>query len=268
MNKKMPNGSKVSIQLPTPSLIQELRHLWQNTFGDSDAFLDTFFDTAFSFDRCLCASHNDSIVAALYWFDCTFSNQKIAYIYAVATAKEFRGQGICHSLMTHTHSHLKKHGYVGAILSPAEKTLFDFYEKMGYKTCAYMNELEFSEDTIYAFEEKNIALKKICKEEFTKLRPSFLPKHAVLQENENLDFLETHAEFYTGNGFLLTAQKYGEHLQGIEFLGDISAIPSILQTLYCSSERFRTMGTDKPFGMYYPFIENASHPSYIGFIFD
>ena len=268
MNKKMPNGTKVSIQPPTSSQIQELRHLWQNTFGDSDVFLDAFFDTAFSFNRCLCVNHNNSVVAALYWFDCTFFNQKIAYIYAIATAKAFRGQGICHSLMTHTHNHLAEQGYVGTILSPAEKSLFDFYENMGYKTYAYISELEFSEDSIYAFEQKNIALKKICKKEFAKLRPSFLPKHAVLQENENLDFLETQAEFYTGNGFLLTAQTDGTHLQGIEFLGDVSIIPSILQTLHCSSGTVRTIGTEKPIGMYYSFTEDTLKPNYIGFIFD
>ena len=126
----------ICIQPPHPFQASELRQLWKKTFGDSDAFLDIFFDTAFSTKRCMCVTCKDSVAAALYWFDCTFSNQKIAYIYAVATAKEFRGQGLCHSLMEHTHSHLKEQGYAGTILSPAEKTLFDFYEKMGYQTCA------------------------------------------------------------------------------------------------------------------------------------
>ncbi|MBQ6844240.1 MAG: GNAT family N-acetyltransferase [Agathobacter sp.] len=258
---------------PSFSQIQALRQLWKDTFGDSDAFLDIFFDTAFSLERCICTTCDDSIVAALYWFDCAFSGEKIAYIYAIATAKEFRGQGICHSLMEYTHRHLKKHGYVGAILSPAEASLFNFYKKMGYETCAYGKEIHYTNDAMSSknatvCENQNIIMRKISKEEFAKIRPSFLPPKAVLQENENLDFLEKETSFYVGTGFLLAAQKDETHLQGIEFLGDTSVIPSIMQTLNCSSGIFRTTGTEKAFGMYLPLIDIGCKPTYIGFIFD
>lgn len=253
---------------PLSSQIHELRTLWKETFGDTDEFLDLFHSTAFSLNRCRCAVQDGKIVAALYWFDCSFSGNSIAYIYAVATAKEYRGQGICHALMESTHMHLKELGYAGAILSPASKSLFDFYEKMGYKTCAYNDELIFKEDSLYAFEKSDITIRKIDKNEFARLRQDFLPKDAVLQENENLDFLETQAEFFTGKNFLLTAQKNDSHLQGIEFLGDTSVIPAILQALHCTSGNFRTVGKENPFGMYYAFTEATSTPSYIGFVFD
>ncbi len=260
--------TKLHISHPLPSQICELRKLWKDTFGDSDAFLDLFEETAFSPKRCRCVVINDKVVAALYWFDCEFQENTIAYIYAVATEKEFRGQGICHALMKDTHKHLKENGYVGAILSPANDHLFDFYEKMGYKTCAHTSELVFKEDSLYAFDKKDISLRKITKEEFAKLRRDFLPKDAVLQEKENLAFLEKQADFFTGNKFLLTAQKKESHLQGIEFLGDTSLIPSILKYLGCTSGHFRTTGNEKPFGMYLSFKDIGSIPSYIGFIFD
>jgi len=253
---------------PEISYISQLRNLWKDTFGDSDEFLDIFHATAFSLKRCRCVLLQGELVAALYWFDCEFQNKPIAYIYAVATAKEHRGRGLCHALMEDTHEHLKELGYAGAILSPASESLFKFYKKMGYKTCAYNNELIFKEDTLYALEEKDIAFRKIDKNEFTKLRPHFLPPNAVLQENENLDFLETQADFYTGNHFLLTAQKDGEFLHGIEFLGDTSIIPTILKVMKCTSGNFRTIGNEKPFGMYYSFVDIGNIPSYIGFVFD
>ena len=256
------------ISKPSPLQIKELRTLWKDTFGDSDAFLDFFFDKAFSLDRCLCMTSNHSVVGALYWFDCTFLDKKIAYIYAVATAKSFRGQGICHALMEYTHLCLKEQGYAGAILSPAEASLFDFYKKLGYETCAYTSELQFFEEQLYAFEEKEIALQKIDKDTFARLRRDFLPSNAVLQENENLDFLESQAEFYSGTHFLLTARKDGNHLQGIEFLGDTSVIPSLLQAFDCSSGNFRTIGSETPFAMYYPLTDIGCVPNYIGFVFD
>lgn len=261
----MPN---YTIGKPTVSHIPQLRSLWKDTFGDTDDFLDIFQSTAFSLNRCRCVFINNEVVAALYWFHCEFCNQPIAYIYAVATAKDYRGQGICHALMDNTHKHLKERGYVGALLSPASETLFEFYENMGYKTCAFRNEIMVKEDTLYAFETNEIHMQEISKAEFTKLRPKFLPDDAVLQEQENLDFLETQATFYAGDDFLLTAQQNESHLQGIEFLGDASVIPSILRKLDCTSGVFHTIGNEKPCGMYYSFTDNTPMPSYLGFTFE
>ena len=276
--------AKCSIQPPAPSQIDALRQLWKHTFGDSDAFLDLFYETAFSFDRCFCVSINDTVAAALYWFNCEFLHQKIAYIYAVATAKEFRGQGICHALMEHTHLHLKGSGYAGAILSPAEDSLFDFYKNMGYEISTYIKEIRYENSK--SLETNDMVLKsashdtlrKITKKEFMKLRRSFLPKTAIFQENENLDFLEQQACFYAGNDFLLTAQIIdvaesdadtpSKHLHGIEFLGNPVFIPVILHMFSCTSGTFRTIGMEKPFGMYYAFTESNQKPSYLGFAFD
>ena len=124
------------IKAPQTSNIPALRALWKNSFGDTDAILDAFFQTAFSQKRSLCAIIKDEVVGMLYWFDCTYQGQKIAYLYAVATHKTYRGRGICHRLMDATHQLLKERGYVGVILVPEESYLFDFYRKIGYKTCA------------------------------------------------------------------------------------------------------------------------------------
>lgn len=257
-----------TIDAPSSWQTQELRALWKEAFGDTDAFLDTFASTAFSPDRCRCVTQDDKVVAALYWFDCEFMDNPVAYIYAVATAKAVRGQGICHTLMENTHEHLKDMGYAGALLSPADKELFHFYERIGYKTCTYMDELFFDENQLYVLEEKAISVRNISTEEFTKLRRSFLPKGAVIQENENLAFLKTQASFYTGDDFLMVAQKKASSLNVLEFLGDTTMIPNILRVLECTEGTFRTPGKEKPVGMYYPFTENSNSPSYLGFIFD
>lgn len=253
---------------PQPSQMGQLRALWKEAFGDTDEFFHTFEKTAFSPSRCRCAVLQDRIVAALYWFDCEFMHKPIAYIYGVATAKDFRGQGFCHMLMHETHKHLTKQGYIGALLSPAGESLFDFYNSIGYKTSTYIEEITFREDMLFTFENKHIDIHTIEKEEFFHLRRSFLSSTAVYQENENLDFLETQADFYTGENFLLTAYKNENHLYGMELLGDTSVIPSILHFFECSSGTFRIPGKERPFTMYYPFTEDTAMPTYFGFIFD
>ena len=126
----------MTINTPLNSQIPTLRKLWQEAFGDTEEFLNTFFSTAFLTDHCRCVTADEKVAAALYWFDCLYADKPIAYIYAVATAKAFQGQGICHKLMEDTHRHLEKSGYQGAILVPGSEELFYFYEKIGYKTCS------------------------------------------------------------------------------------------------------------------------------------
>ena len=50
--------------------ISALRSLWKEAFEDSDEFLDLFFSTAYSYERCLAAFIDDELAGALYIFDC------------------------------------------------------------------------------------------------------------------------------------------------------------------------------------------------------
>jgi len=92
----------MKIDYPLESQIGGLRLLWKEAFGDTDALLDVFWSTAFAADRCRCITIDDEVAAALYWFDCRFDDRPIAYIYAVATAKAQRKQGLCRKLMEDT----------------------------------------------------------------------------------------------------------------------------------------------------------------------
>ena len=247
-----------------PALAQRhgLRTLWKEAFGDTDAFLDTFFNTAFSQNRCRCVVENGEILAALYWFDCALNGQKIAYIYAVATKKAHRGQGICATLMENTHSILKERGYSGAVLVPGSKELFGFYEKMNYKTCC------FNESFSCAVGEKETPIKEIDEAEFARLRRQFLPTGGIVQENENLRFLKTMMSFFKGENFLLAVRKNSDKLVAAELLGDKALAPKIVKALGCKEGIFRIPAKTSPFAMFLPFEKDAEIPNYLGFAFE
>ncbi len=253
----------MNIKSPTSADIPNLRRLWQEAFGDTEEFLDLFFGSGFSPERCLFIEEEGTIAAVLYWFDCEWKGRKIAYIYAVATAKNQRGKGLCHKLMEHTHSHLKSTGYAGAILVPGSPSLFKFYESMGYTTSCFIHEFDCSAAKGRA------KLKEISKEEFSTLRRHFLTENSVIQEGENLDFLSSYANFYAGEDFILAAYKDGSTLICPEILGNAESAPSIVSALGCEKGSFRTIGALKPFAMYLPLQEeDKTHPSYLGFAFD
>jgi GNAT superfamily N-acetyltransferase len=123
---------------PQEAHIPGLRRLWQEAFGDTDAFLDGFFSTAFSPERCLCVCRGEQVLSAAYWLDGQLPEGKCAYIYAVATAKACRGQGLAKSVMAQIRETLQRQGYVAAILVPGEPSLADFYGAMGYTFCGGM----------------------------------------------------------------------------------------------------------------------------------
>ena len=239
-----------------------LRNLWKEAFGDSDAFLDQFFLTGFQKDHCRIATVNGSLASALYWFDCEVEGQRIAYIYGVATAKEFRGKGACHLLLTDTHNHLKELGYHSVMLVPGNESLIHLYEGVEYEICTKISKLECSANDM------GLALYEISSSEYASLRRDFLPKLGVLQEQKNLDFLETQAKFYTGKNILLCASIENENLYGIELLGNVDFAPGILHALGCKDGTFRTPGKDMPFAMFHPLTEDAIEPGYFGFAFD
>ncbi len=243
-----------------PEYIPQLKRLWQEAFGDTESFIDSFFTTAFSPARCRMLLSGDEVLAAAYWLDCSCEGRKLAYIYAVATAKEHRSKGYCHRLMAAIHDSLALQGYCGSILVPGSPGLAEFYRGMGY--AFFGGKQEFS----CTAGESAVALRSLCAEEYAHLRQQFLPAKAVLQENENLDFLQKHASFSEGNGFILTYSEENGKLWCPELLGDVSCAPGILRSLGLQEGRFRVPG-ETPFAMFRPLAETEA-PGYFGFAFD
>lgn len=256
----------MQIKSPDKSHIPAMRALWKEAFGDTDDFLDSFYKTAYSPKHSRIITLDNKVVAALYWFDCSYNNMPIAYIYAVATATTARGRGYCHKLMETTHKHLQIQGYAGAILVPGDASLVKLYENLGYNISTHIDIIHCNGKPT------DIKLHIIDKDEYARRRRCLLPEGSVLQEHENLDFLETQVSFYVGDNILLAAQIKDDTLLGAEFLGNTSLAPYIVNSLGCSTGVFRTPGHDHPFAMYSSFmgdnLDINTPPSYFAFAFD
>ena len=243
----------MKIDYPAENQLPQLRSLWKEAFGDTDAFLDSFFSTAFAPDRCRCIAIDEQVAAALYWFDCRLDSRPLAYVYAVATAKPFRKQGLCSRLMDDARQLLRELGYSGIVLVPGEKGLFSMYEGMGYRTCCHIRQFQCRRS------ETPAAMRSITAEEYARLRRQYLPAGGVLQENENLQFLSSVCKLYAGDGFL--------YAEGAELLGNSDAAPCILAALGKDRGTFRCPGEDIPFAMYLP-LDAGAPPKYFGLAFD
>ena len=250
------------IEYPKKGQTPQLRQLWSLAFGDTEEFMDGFYGSGFSPERCRCIPEGGEMAAMLYWFDCQCDGQKLAYVYGVATHPKHRNKGLCRKLMADTAALLQAKGYAGVVLVPQHPPLRQMYASMGYEdmgSVSYVNCLA---------SEMPCSLRKISGEEYAVLRRQYLPRGSVFQEGANLSFLERIYALYAGQDFLLAAYREEDFLWGMELLGNRDATPRILKALGCEKGRFRLPGEEQPFAMYLPLREEARKPAYFGLAFD
>ena len=236
-----------------------LTKLWQQGFGDTTAYIDAFFETAYGPERSRVAVMDDEIAGMHFWFDCELAGEKYAYLYAVATDNRFRGQGIATALMEEGEALLRDQGYAGVFLSPGSESLFRFYEKRGYETVGFR-----SEERIMAGEP--IPLREVGEKEYASLRRNLLPENGVRQEGENLRFLHRFCRFYAGEGFCAAVYQGEEFLP--EYLGEQDMLPGLLGALGLDEASVRSPGNDTPCVMGKWFSPADKSRVYLGFVYD
>ncbi|MBQ8622065.1 MAG: GNAT family N-acetyltransferase [Oscillospiraceae bacterium] len=252
----------MNIVYANDALIPGLRQLWTAAFGDTDAFLDGFFRTAYAPHRCRCVLENGAPVSVLYWFDCQVEDSRLAYVYAVATDPAHRGKDLCKTLMADTMELLNAQGYDGVALLPQEEWLINMYKGMGFAPCTTVTE------THLMAAEEPIPFRKIDVTEYAALRRQLLPPGGVIQEGENLAFLAFQAELYAGDGWLAAAMEVDGMLWCPEFLGNPDHAPGLVKALGFREGSFRMPGDGRSFAMFHPLANDCTLPKYFGLTFD
>lgn len=128
------------IEFAKEGMLPRLYEIWQEAFEDEKAYIDSFF-RCFDVETTVMVYTDEkgepvSMLSVLpAFFACPGKdreeNRKAAYLYGVATAKEFRGQGYSSSLLQYTAKKLLLEDTV-PFLSPARQELVPFYERIGF----------------------------------------------------------------------------------------------------------------------------------------
>lgn len=236
--------------------IPAMKRLWQQAFGDEMAVIDGFFNTGFDKTRCQCLYEDGLLAAALYWFDCLWQGQKVAYIYAVATEKGFRGKGLCRRLMEKTHAHLQKQGYAGAVLVPGTPSLFSMYEKFGYRG------FFFAAVTQVKAGKESLRLRKLSLAEYLAMRQAHLPENSVVAGEQAFAYLATYGAFYEGAQGVFCFARQEDTLYFQEYLAEPKHLPDVVKTLEAEKGVLRLPGTGEKQAMYRGFTDDTTLPSY------
>ncbi len=115
----------------------ELKALWSDVFGDDGDYINSFFESVYSDENTLVYVDNGKPVSMLYIVPYTMSldNREIkaAYLYALATRPEYRGQKIMQRLLERSFEISEERGYSLCVLIPSEESLFGYYRKFGFE---------------------------------------------------------------------------------------------------------------------------------------
>ncbi|MBQ8529468.1 MAG: GNAT family N-acetyltransferase [Clostridia bacterium] len=221
--------------------VGKLKSLWREAFGDTDEYINLFFNVAFSEERARITLIDGELAGALYWFGCEYDGGRVAYLYAVATAERYRGRGVCRALMEDTHAILSDLGYRAAVLVPGEAELFSMYGKMGYALLSGINEFSAYPSG------RVVKIREITPDEYAKTRRRLLTFGGIIQERENMAFLSSLYKLYAADNLLFAAAVEKGKLFCPELLGDLSQAADIVSTLGCTEGEFRTPEAGKLF---------------------
>ena len=136
----------------------ECRALWMEVFGDSREDVDRFFIDVHRDENLLTHSEQGSVVAMLNIVELQTDYGPTAYLYAIATAKKWRGYGFASELIRQAIAISRERGYKAVMLIPADEKLVKYYKRFGFgePSC----ELDFSNgyDLGTGDREKDIAM--------------------------------------------------------------------------------------------------------------
>lgn len=243
-----------------------LTALWHVCFGDEEADIRRFWEAAFEKMQVYHVREGKKSLAML----CVLPTQLIdecgegrscGYFYAVCTAPEARGGGLCAKLMRFAEQNC---GHDCAALVPAEESLFEFYRKLGYQTAFYHKQYSISA-------QNGAKITKASPEVYRSIRELQLYGDFVSYEEWLLPLAGGLYRIETEDGvFCACAVKQGGALEIKELLPDEpKAAAALAAHLGCERAEVRTDGGDIPFGMCKA-LKNRALPNraYLALAFD
>ncbi len=122
---------------------ERVKYLWKYCFGDSDQFIEYFFENYYQKENTLAIFEDGKIISYLMIFPNDLSvggkTIKSAYIAGVCTDPLYRGKGCINTLMRALDERLTNEGYKAAYLIPFN---FAFYRKYGFECISFLSIFE------------------------------------------------------------------------------------------------------------------------------
>jgi len=137
------------ITSPKGESLEKIIDLWGRIFGDSQAFITSVISSE-SYAGAVCVECDGILVGMAHLLSLE-GNKKAYYCYAVATAEEYRGKGICTSILAFLKDKCEREN-AALLLHPAHSGLVSFYKRHGFESLSYSYEISCQGDGGQHFE--------------------------------------------------------------------------------------------------------------------
>lgn len=187
--------------------IPALRRLWKLAFGDSEAYMDNFFQTYYHPERMLVLEEEGEICSMTAWFDTSFvvpgrGEYRAAYLYAVATDPERRGRGLAARLLAGADQYFCSLSIPAVTTVPAEPSLHNFFGANGFRECFQLVQRELTPEELPAAPEKT-GFQRLSPGEYGRLR------EALLEHTPHIAYPEDALAYQSGCCALSGGGLYG-----------------------------------------------------------
>ncbi|NLM84491.1 MAG: GNAT family N-acetyltransferase [Clostridiales bacterium] len=190
-----------------------LKALWRAVFCDPEEEIDRFFSHFYAPERTVAITEGGELAAMAHLLPAGSlvlggKAPPCAMLYAVASAPHLRGRGFGRRVTEEAVQRAQALGFEAVVLHPAEKTLFSFYEKLGFLTAfsacftGIINLDPQSEP-----ETHGAALRRISSAEYAALRRRYLDGRVFIDFTPHAF---AYQEALCGEGGLFAVERGGE----------------------------------------------------------
>ena len=199
------------IRLSDNNDLKGIISLWQEAFGDSESDILFFLNSHYNPENTVVYEYNNEIASVLFLIEGNMHIKNVDYpsyyLYAACTLKKYRGKGLMSEMLDFAKKIAISRNCFFIALKPAEKSLFDYYSRFGYKTA-------FKKKTVYISKLFDNGINKIPLQNSdainVEIRDSFFENTDYFKwDKPSFDFAVEHHKFYGGkvfggcNGYIL-----------------------------------------------------------------
>lgn len=164
------------IRHPVDADLPQLTALWQEAFGDSPEEAGFYLERRHRHENMLVDESAGQIHGMMSMLPLELltpqKTLKARYVFAVATKKEYRGQGVSTRLIEEAHRSMQAAGIDASLLVPANPSLFEYYGKRGYQTAFSIDEAMIQAQDIKEPEDSS-RIEPCSVEEYLQARDAF-----------------------------------------------------------------------------------------------
>lgn len=233
--------------------ISQLKEIWHISFGDSKEYIDMFMEHQFKNALTVVYEEDSKIFSMFFLFRCDFSirgkNHPSFYLYAAATLPQYRGKGIMGKMLEFSKLYAAEKNFDFIILSPAEKSLYDYYSRFGFKACFKSKKISL------ALEREDEYAANFSENDFEKmltLRDAAVKKSDGVIWDEEFFRYAVYENDYTSGKTRSTKECYGiyfkedDHIIFKELIGESSKKAINFALSICKEENANTAQINVP----------------------